>query len=175
MNRKNILITGPPGIGKTTLIKKITDTLRKYKPAGFYTEEVKDERGKRIGFDIVNISNKQRGVLARISGRGPYRVGRYRVYLREFEEFIKGMDIDSSNLVIIDEIGKMECFSDFFKDMIKGLVESQRILIATVALKGGGLIQEIRERRDVYLYRMSLDNRDSLVDEITGKIYQMMK
>jgi len=176
MNKRNILITGPPGIGKTTLIKKIAERLREYRPSGFYTEEVRDERGQRIGFDIININNEQRGVLARVSsGRSTYRVGKYSVYLREFEEFIKGMDIDSSSIVIIDEIGKMECFSDFFKDMIKGLIESQRILIATVALKGGGLIQGIKKRKDVDIYHVTLKNRNSLMDEIMRKIYQMMK
>jgi len=175
MMGRNILITGPPGIGKTTLIRKIAKRLMGYSPSGFYTEEVRDERGKRIGFDIIDIRNEQRGVLARVSEGGTYRVGRYRVYLREFEEFIKGMDIDSSSIVMIDEIGKMECFSDFFKDMIKGLVGSQGILIATVALKGGGLIREVKERGDVDLFYVRHDNRDSLVKVVSEKVYQMMK
>ena len=44
-----ILLTGPPGCGKTTAVRRIVGTLQGAKVAGFYTEEIR-EAGQRKGF-----------------------------------------------------------------------------------------------------------------------------
>jgi nucleoside-triphosphatase len=68
--------------------------------------------------------------------------------------------------VVIDEIGKMECFSEKFRTLITGILDSDRLLIATVSLKGSGFIAEIKKRDDVKLIEISEENRDSLVPVI---------
>ena len=80
---KNILICGKPGIGKTTLIKKIAENLRE-KATGFYSEEIRREN-KRVGFKIKTLRGKE-GILSHINSKSPYRVGKYKVNLKEFEE-----------------------------------------------------------------------------------------
>ena len=107
--QSHILITGQPGIGKTTLIKKLAQKLPK-PLSGFYTEEVRDSNGRRIGFDVVSIERaNDRKPLARDNclQRGP-KVGKYTVLLSEFESIaIPCLDKNTScKHIIIDEIGK---------------------------------------------------------------------
>ena len=173
LTKKNLLITGLPGIGKTTLIKKLSEELRYLHPAGFYTAEIREE-GIRKGFELVSLEGR-RGVLSHINIKSPYRVGRYKVDIKSFEDFLDGISFfdDSTGLVIIDEIGKMECFSDQFKKLIKELLDSEKWVIATIALKGSGLIEEIKKRQDVKLFEITKGNRDFLLREILNSKHEI--
>jgi len=112
--KKNLLVTGLPGVGKTTLIKKLLESLKSLHPVGFYTEEIK-EGGERKGFELVSLEGK-RGVLSHKGIRSPHRVGQYKVDIKGFEDFLDSISFFNplARLVMIDEIGKMECFSDRF-------------------------------------------------------------
>lgn len=168
MNRakKNILLTGLPGIGKTTLIKKLSEKLSHLRPVGFYTEEIR-EGGVRKGFGLISLDGKI-GLLSHMEINSPYMVGKYRVDVKGFEDFLGDISFlnPETRLIIIDEIGKMECFSQKFKRMIKDILSSEKMLIATIALKGGGLIEEIKKRDDIKLFEMTENNRGSLLSEI---------
>ena len=173
LTKKNLLITGLPGVGKTTLIKKLSEELRYLHPAGFYTAEIREE-GLRKGFELVSLEGR-RGVLSHIDIKSPYRVSRYKVDIRGFEDFLDGISFfdDSTGLVIIDEIGKMECLSDQFKKLIKELLDSEKWVIATIALKGSGLIEEIKKRQDVKLFEITKGNRDFLLREILNSKHEI--
>jgi nucleoside-triphosphatase len=173
LTKKNLLITGLPGVGKTTLIKKLSEELRYLHPAGFYTAEIREE-GIRKGFELVSLEGR-RGVLSHINIKSPYRVGRYKVDIKSFEDFLDGISFfdDSTGLVIIDEIGKMECLSDQFKKLIKELLDSAKWVIATIALKGSGLIEEIKKRQDVKLFEITKGNRDFLLREILNSKHEI--
>jgi nucleoside-triphosphatase THEP1 len=60
----------------------------------------------------------------------------------------------------------MECLSDQFKKLLKATLDSERRVIATIALKGAGLLAEVKERQDVKLFEITRKNRESLVFEI---------
>jgi nucleoside-triphosphatase len=164
--KKNILITALPGVGKTTLVKKLFEELKHLHPAGFYTEEIREE-GQRKGFELISLNGK-RGLLSHKDIKSPYRVGPYKVNVEGFEDFLDSIPFfDPLNqLIIIDEIGKMECLSDPFKKLLKKIFDSGKLVIATIALKGSGLIAEIKERDDIKLFEMTKHNRDSLLLEI---------
>ena len=164
--KKNLLITGLPGIGKTTLIKKLSQELKHLHPAGFYTEEIREE-GVRKGFELVSLNGK-RGILSHKDIKSPYRVGHYRVDIEGFKNFLDSLPFFNplNRLIIIDEIGKMECLSDPFKNLLKKIFDSEKLVIATIALKGSGLIAEIKERQDIQLFEMTKHNKDSLLLEI---------
>jgi nucleoside-triphosphatase len=163
---KNLLITGLPGVGKTTLIRRLHEALKNFHPVGFYTAEIR-EGGMRKGFELVNFEGK-RGVLSHVNIKSRYRIGRYKVDVSGFEDFLDGISFfdPSSRMVMVDEIGKMECLSSQFNRMMKEILDSERWVIATVALKGSGLITEVKQRRDIKLYQITLINRDGLFSEI---------
>jgi nucleoside-triphosphatase len=164
--KKNLLITGLPGVGKTTLIKKLSEELKHLHPAGFYTGEIR-EKGVRKGFELISLDGK-RGLLSHTDIRSPYRVGKYKIDIEAFETLLDEIPFfsPSTHLIVIDEIGKMECLSDRFKNLLKKIFDSGKLLIATIALKGGGLISEIKERQDIKLFELASHNRDLLFLEI---------
>ena len=164
--KKNLLITGLPGVGKTTLIKKLSEALKDFHPVGFYTEEIREEE-KRKGFKLISLEGK-RGLLSHKEIRSPYKVGQYNVDIKGFEEFLDSISFFNplTRLIIIDEIGKMECLSDEFKRLLKEILDSGKWVIATIALKGSGLIAEVKGREDVQLFEINKKNRDSLFSEI---------
>lgn len=165
-----ILITGIPGVGKTTFIRKITDSLKELHPVGFYTQEIR-ERGERVGFELIGFDGSSR-LLAHINIRNQYRVGKYGVDITGFEEYLKTIALTKGEIspIIIDEIGKMECFSPLFRDLITKLLESDCLIIATIAKKGDHFIETIKRRGDVTLYEVTRENRDLLPSQVLEDI-----
>lgn len=163
--KKNILVTGLPGVGKTTLIKKVSGELRNLQPVGFYTAEIR-EKGVRKGFELISFAGRI-GILSHTDIKGPYRVGKYGVDIKGFEDFLESIPFldPATNLIVIDEIGKMECLSRKFIGLIKNILGSGKQVIATIALKGTGLIEEIKKRDDIRLIEITQSNREALVSE----------
>ncbi len=159
-----ILIKGKPGIGKTTLIKAISEKFPKDIIKGFYTIEVR-EKGERIGFDIINFNGKK-SILARKNLNSPYHVGKYAVDLVSFENIaLPSLVPDkSTKLFIIDEIGKMECFSNKFKSKIKALFLQHYSVIATVPIYHLPIIDEILNSQKCQIIEINLSNRNSLLN-----------
>ncbi len=169
---KNILVTGLPGSGKTTLIIKLASELREYNPSGFFTEEIRPQ-GMRTGFKLTSLGRETTRVLAHVNIKGPHRVGKYGVDLDGFEQFLGTLHLLDRlpRLVIIDEIGKMECLSGKFQDLVASLLDAPSPVIATIALKASGFINEVvKHRPDVQLYEITERNRDRLLPEIAGLI-----
>ncbi len=138
--KKKILITGPPKCGKSTLISKLINyyTYEKdYIIYGFLTPEVR-EGGKRIGFDIVDIISGDISQLARVgSYKTKKQVGKYSVFVENLDEFIENklyLESKIVDLIIIDEIGKMELFSVKFQNFIKMIFTSKFPVLATLGL-----------------------------------------
>jgi nucleoside-triphosphatase len=169
--KKNILITGQPGIGKTTLVVRAIRKLEDLGPTGFITEEIR-EAGVRKGFSLRSLDGRT-GTLARVGFRSPFSVGRYGVDVGGFETFLEGMGLfaSSSRLVIMDEIGKMECCSKVFKEKVPHLFNDRgRVVVSTIALRGGGILADLKERPDVTLFTLSLGDREALVDTVVAAV-----
>jgi nucleoside-triphosphatase len=165
----HILITGSPGVGKTTCIKKIARSMESRHIVGFYTEELR-EHGTRVGFELVGLDGQEK-VLAHVGISSRYRVGKYQVDISGFEEYLSSMpDPEKDSVVIIDEIGKMECLSPIFRDMITRILGFDGILIATIAQKGDPFIEAIKKREDVTLLTLTRENRNNIPDRVIGLI-----
>jgi nucleoside-triphosphatase len=171
MNRQRLLITGVPGIGKTTLVRSVVERLAGMRVAGFYTAEERGARG-RSGFRVVTFDGRE-GPLATIGApaRGP-RVGRYGVLLESFEAIaLPAIELRAGvELYVVDELGKMECLSPRFIEATRRLLDSDVPLLATVALLGSGLIDEVKCRPDVELVTLTRENRDRLAEELAARL-----
>lgn len=159
---KNILLTGSPGTGKTTVIERLIERLSNLKPIGFYTREIREE-GNRVGFSLIGLDGTE-SILSHIGLVSSYRVGRYKVDVEGFGKFLDHLDLlnSPSSIAIIDEIGKMECFSQKFQEIITQLIEGKKTIVATIAIKGRGFPAKIRKKKDCDLIRLNKENRDLL-------------
>jgi nucleoside-triphosphatase len=165
---KNILITGRPRVGKTTLIKHAAGILG-VRAGGFYTEEIKGEgvRG-REGFRIITLDGKE-GTLAKVGYRSRFNVGLYGVNLDELEEIgVAAIHnaIKNKDWVVIDEIGKMEEFSLKFKDAVLKALNSTKSFLATVREKDSPYTAAIKKRPDVKIVRLTVPDRERTYEEI---------
>jgi nucleoside-triphosphatase len=163
---KHVLITGPPGIGKTTLVQSVCGKLvdKGLRLRGFYTEELREGRN-RIGFDVVSLTTKSRSPLARLNGdKGMPMVGRYKVDVGSFErEMLPCLETSTitdggeDDIVVIDEIGKMELHSKAFCSIVRDMFDQGVIVVATVPIAKGKpllLVNEIKQRPDTMLYEV---------------------
>ena len=167
---KNIFLTGAPSSGKTTVIKKIIKGLS-HPAKGFYTEEEKKD-DKRIGFMMKTLDGKS-GYLGHESIPSAFRIRRYGVSIENIEHIaVPSIRPEKNCVVILDEIGRMECFSQLFKDAVISALDSPSRVIGTIALGGGDFIRSIKERGDVSIIEVTPDNRDNLPGHILN-LYTM--
>ena len=162
---------GRPGIGKTTLILKIVNQLKDKKLGGFYTEEIR-AGGQREGFSIKTLDG-QEGILAHKRTVSAEKIGKYGVNLKDLEEIgAKAIEkaLTDSDIIIIDEIGKMEMFSRSFKGVVQEALNSPKKVIATVPIHESFFLKKIKSRYDSEIIEITKQNRDSLADEVVEKI-----
>jgi len=169
MTKTNILITGPPRCGKSTLIEKVVSRIER-PVTGFFTREIKG-KGRRVGFSINTLDGRE-GILAHENIKSQLRVGKYGVNLKDIEAIAVPSMIPTRRvqIVVIDEIGKMECFSRLFKETLIRILGSSNRMIGSIAEKGDHFIQRIKERDDVMVIMITTQNRDILVDQILDSI-----
>jgi nucleoside-triphosphatase len=165
-----ILLTGFPGCGKTTLIKRVVQRLDHLCLAGFYTQELLGANGRRVGFEAIGLNGDRTG-LAHVRSKSKIRVGRYGVELQGFEKLIRDELVGGANvdLFVVDEIGKMECFSKLFEDAVRQILDGDIAVLATIALKGSGFIEQVRQRDDVELITVAPNNRDELSVDLVAR------
>lgn len=168
---RNILVTGRPGCGKTTLVLKVVRELAAagFKARGFVTEEMR-EGSSRVGFMVRDLAGET-AVLAHAARRVGPRVGKYGVDTLAFERVaLRALDTgdEDFDLLVVDEIGRMELCSDSFRSLLPGLFDSPLPLLATVQAGDNPLTRRLLEREDVRVHGLSVSNRD----EIAGVIYE---
>ncbi|CAC5387391.1 NTPCR [Mytilus coruscus] len=174
-----ILLTGVPGVGKTTLIKEICKVLKtkSVNVQGFYTQEVR-ERGQRMGFSVITLDGEQ-APLATVqpssdipNGR-QYTVGKYNVCLQSFE------NTALPTLQVKDEIGKMELFSQSFIRHVKHILDTKGLtVIATIPVPKGRplqLVEEVRGRPDAHVFTITKENRDNILADISSSVMLSLK
>jgi len=164
----NILLTGKPGVGKTTVIKKI---IEKYKKniGGFYTEEIR-EKGNRVGFRIKNTDGEE-GLLSHIDIKSKFKVGKYSVNIRDIDRIgvdsiNRALNNDEMDIIVIDEIAKMELFSENFKNVVLSSLNSSKIVVGVIQDKNIEFLNRIRERKDVKIISITYQNRDEIAEDI---------
>ncbi|MFQ5973461.1 MAG: nucleoside-triphosphatase [Alphaproteobacteria bacterium] len=162
-----LLLTGPPGVGKTTVIRRVAAQLEGKRLRGFYTEEIR-EGGDRRGFRLVSFDGKE-NVIAHVAVPKAQRVGKYGVDVTALDEAASLLVPDpAAQPYLVDEIGKMECLSERFVAAMRGLLAGQTPVVATVGLRGGGFIAEVKRSKECLLWEVTVANRDELPSRLVS-------
>ena len=163
---KNIFITSLPGHGKTTLIIEILKEL-KLNAGGFYTQEIR-EKGIRKGFKIITLDGKE-GILAHVNIKSPYKVSKYKVNIKDLEEIgVRSIlkALEENKIVIIDEIGKAEMFSEKFREAVISALNSKNKILGTIKLTYDPFTNKIKQRKDTAIFKLTRENKTEIKKKI---------
>lgn len=168
-----VLIEGGPGTGKTTLVERVVTRLcKEMRLGGFFTREIR-EKGSRKGFKIITLDKKE-GVLAHEDISGHLKVGRYVVNLDDLEGVgVASIEraIKEDDVVVIDEIGKMELMSGHFREVVEMALDSEKPVVATIPSDGPQFVGEIKAIPGVHLITLTQANRDGLLEEVVKLLH----
>jgi nucleoside-triphosphatase len=179
LQKRIMLLTGSPGIGKTTILLRAVEDLkaRGYKVGGMVSHEVLSS-GTRVGFEALDVSDGRRGYLAHVNQTSGPQVGKYRVNLTDLDNVgarAIANAIENSDVIVIDEIGPMELFSDKFKDAVRKVVEGKKPTIAVVHWKARDiLINQVKSREDTEMLVVTLENRKSLHEVLARRVVESL-
>ena len=161
-----ILIASLPGSGKTTLICNVVQNLTNTR--GFYTREI-TQKGRRVGFSL-NLLGGDELILAHVDIESRYRVGKYGVDVETFENAVCPeieAALTENAVLVIDEIGKMELFSERFRSAVQKALDSPLPLLAAILQKPLPFADWVKARPDVELIELTHLNRGKLVAILT--------
>lgn len=171
----SFFITGRPGVGKTTLLKQIVSALR-VSAGGFYTEEERRE-GRREGFRIVTLDG-QIATLASINLRTPHRVSKYGVSIENLEQIgvaALRRAIEEAELIVVDEIGKMELLSPGFQEVVLDAIESGKPVLGTIMLASHPWADKVKQHPRVRVVSITEANRNAVREEIVKSLEGLTK
>ena len=160
------LLTGQPGTGKTSLIKQAIAGM-KGKAGGFYTEEIRS-RGVRQGFRLVTLDGRS-AILAHTSFHSPYRVSKYGVDIDSLDKVgVSALDqaAQECDLVVVDEIGKMELFSAKFREAVLNILNSGKRLLGTIMLSLNPYADAIKRQPQVNVITVTRTNHQQVLQEL---------
>jgi len=175
--KNNIILTGHPGVGKSTLLQKIIEEIQKKSLGkeifhGFLTKEILGEGGKRIGFSMDG------GIIAHVNSKSETRVSKYGVNISVVDNVSYFNDValpkfNENRILFIDEIGEIQLYSNVFKKMTKKILDRKQICLATMsAVFHNRFTDSIRKRSDISLIDVNIGNRDQLLERLPYFIYQ---
>jgi nucleoside-triphosphatase len=166
---EKVLLTGRPGCGKTTLIRRVANNLPR-SAGGFYTGEIRD-RCARTGFKIITLDGEE-AVFAHVDFKTPDRLGKYGLDLAALERIgvaTVRKAVRAQRLVVIDEIGPMEIRSAVFRDAVTEALGTEVPVLATIFARSLPFTDAIKSRPDVTLIEVRPENRERLVSELSER------
>ena len=169
----NILIRGKPRSGKSTLIQKLVKLLKQQgkKIGGIITPEIREKQ--RLGFEIIDMMTGERGILAHVNQEEGPKISRYRVNLHDLVDIgvkaIRKAIEGNADFIIIDEIGKMELFSEEFKAVVWEALDLQKVL-GTIGQISHPFVSKIYGRGDLKVFSLGPQNRDAVFKELKDLI-----
>ena len=162
------LLSGAPGVGKTTIIKQAIDMMRE-RAGGFYTREIRSQ-GVRQGFEIITLDGSS-AILAHVDIHSPHRVSKYGVDTDNLDKVgvaALRRAIQECDIVVIDEIGKMELFSLAFREAVLEALESGKKLLSTIMLPSHPWADQIKQDPRVKVLLVSRTNHQQVLEELLG-------
>lgn len=173
--KKKLLLTGSPRVGKTTIIQKIVVEL--HNVGGFYTREIR-EKNKRVGFEVITLYTKNREILSHINFKSCYKVGRYKVNVKGFEQVIQA-EINESlkknvSLLVLDEIGKMEIFSSYFCKIGEELLKGDIPILGVIPLKRNTFLEGVCKLPEIVIKNVTIENRELILKEVKDWVNKIL-
>ena len=204
----NLLLTGKPGVGKTTVVEQVVKSLS-VPVGGFYTREIR-ERGKRVGFRLTTwtgracpppslpathivrqaglpapdnnggqagVRGRREGIMSHIDFVSPFRVGKYGVDIRVINNIgIPAIReaITLCKIIVIDELGRMELFSETFQEAVWEALEKKLPLLGVIQERPHPFLNRVRKRPDVELIPVTIENRNTLVDKLSHRLSNIL-
>jgi len=178
--KRIILLTGRPGVGKTSVLLRATEELksRGLKVGGMISREVR-EGGFRVGFEILDLATGRKGWLAHVEQPSGPRIGKYRVNLDDLNRVGAASireAVRNADIVVVDEIGPMELCSPAFKRAVAEALKSSKPMLGTIHRRARDkLIEEAKSRGDAEILEVTLDNRSRLHKLIIEKVFQLLQ
>jgi nucleoside-triphosphatase len=171
----NLLVTGPPRSGKTTVVQRVSQELesRGYRAGGVYCPEIRSD-GERVGFEIVDAAGGESQILAHVDRADGPSVGKYRVD-------VDGVDalcamaferaFEAADFVVVDEIAPMELYSETFVRQVRRALDSDLPVVAAVQYASReGFVGEVTDRDDTRLFEVTGETRDELPGELVRRL-----
>jgi len=174
LRKRLLVLTGSPGVGKTTVLLRVVESLKAkgYSVGGMLSREVRSDK-TRVGFEILDLSSDRRGWLAHVNQKSGPSVGKYRVNLEDLDNIGANAIVNAAenfDVVVIDEIGPMELFSEKFKEAVRRAVEGGKLVVGVVHWKARDrLIDEVKKREDIEIIVVTYENRNKLHQTIIEK------
>ena len=166
-----LAVTGPPGVGKSTLVQKCAKASR-HKVGGVLARD-KRVKDRRVGFELLDLGSGAMGMLADETGDGP-QLGKYRVRLDDLDR-IGARAIEEalqSDLIVVDEVGPMELSSKRFVAAVEKAIASDKpMLVVLHQWSQHPLAKKIRKTFRVIT--LSQENRDRIADEISMEMKKL--
>ena len=177
--KRALLLTGNPSVGKTTVLMNVVGALKEkgYCVGGMVSREAR-EGGTRVGFEILDLINGRRGWLAHVNQKNGPQVGKYCINIEDLNTIgaqAVTKAVKKCEVIVIDEIGPMELFSKRFKEAVRKALESHKLVLAVVHLKAQDtLINEAKKREDAEIIIVTKENREKLNEQIKEKALKVL-
>ncbi len=178
--KRILLITGPPRTGKTTVLTKTVEELKRrgYKLGGMTSQEIR-EMGIRKGFEIRDISSGRVGWLAHVNQPVGPKIGKYKVNLDGLHSVGVAAILsatENAQVVVIDEIGPMELLSAEFQAAVKRAANSPKPLLCTIHYRTNHhLVRQLKSRYEAEIIEVTQENRDRLSSLIVHKTASLVE
>lgn len=178
--KRMLLLTGPPRVGKTTLLLTAANELRRqgFRFGGMISREIR-ENSVRVGFEIRDCMSGEKGWLAHIQQRVGPRIGKYRVNLKNLNSVgVKAIlnALNKADFIVIDEIGPMELQSKRFVNGVKKTLASSKPILGTIHYRANDpFIQQIISRNDVEIVHITTENREQILVPIIEKALKLVR
>ena len=173
--KRIMLVTGPSGIGKTSVLRRTVKELknRGYQVGGVICREVR-EGGVRVGFEIRDVSTGTRGWLAHVNQQAGPKIGKYHINLTDLNIIGVGAILDAiknADVLAVDEIGPMEFSSPYFADALMKAVESGKPMLGTIHYQlSNPTVENIKKRDDTEIIKVTYQNRENLHNQIANTL-----